>query len=396
MRRRYTDWEIDAGILLSRADRGRRGHACAAGDVPGCRRDQSEPIARGDGMHGAVAAITMRTKLPLVRCHWLALGVSVLAACSTEPPLGTQTSAVINGDLATDDPAVVALMDGDYFFCTGTVVSPHVVLTAAHCLEGGPPPDGIFFGIDSNDPGSGQILPVASVKGHEDYDGNTGDIAVVELGAAAPAAAVRRNTTALSAAMAGDDVRVVGFGLSVDNENSNEAGVKLTGLTTFDSLEEDYMLVTPQGNQSGCYGDSGGPNFMTIGGQEVLAGVTSFGTEDSCLAGYGGNTDVERYNEWIDAFILSVGDSVDPGPTCVGDGVCEADCAADPDCEDPDPGDDDGGDDTAGGDDDGDGGDDDGGQSAGGGCSAGAGGDGGFGLVLLGLVGMLARRRYKA
>ena len=63
----------------------------------------------------------------------------------------------------------------------------------------------------------------------------------------------------------------------------------------FDSLEDDYMLVRPKNQQSGCYGDSGGPNYMTIGGTEVVAGVTSFGTEDSCLAGFGGNTDVGEH-----------------------------------------------------------------------------------------------------
>lgn len=314
----------------------------------------------------------------------IALGVSLLAsACSTELPTGRQTSAVINGDLDNGDPAVVALMDGQYFFCSGTVVSPHVVLTAAHCLEGGPPPDGIFFGTDSNNPGSGTIIPVQSALGHPQY-GQDHDIAVVELMSAAPVAPAKRNTTPLGPSMVGQDVRVVGYGLSVDDENSNEAGVKRTGTVRLDSFEADYMMVTPQGGQSGCFGDSGGPNFMTIGGQEVIAGVTSFGTENSCLAGLGGNTDVQKYNDWVDDFIASVGDST-TGPTCGSDGVCEAGCASDPDCTDPGPGDDDaGGDDT---------GDDQGGAGSGG-CSAGGGGA--SALVALGLLGLCARRRRRA
>jgi uncharacterized protein (TIGR03382 family) len=320
----------------------------------------------------------------------LAIGISLVAAgCSTELPVGERQSAVINGDLDNGDPAVVALMDGGSFFCTGTVISPRVVLTAAHCLEGGPPPDGIFFGTDSNNPGSGDIIAVKQARGHEQYDGQTADIAVIEMMQPTSVTPLPRNTTPLSQSMAGQDVRVVGFGLSVDNENSNEAGVKLTGTVTFDSIEADYMMVQPQGGQSGCYGDSGGPNFMTLGGQEVIAGVTSFGTENSCLAGLGGNTDVQKYKGWIDAFVTDVeGELVEP-PVCQDDGVCEAGCTADPDCEGTEPG----------GDDDGGDGDDDGGSHGGagtGGCSAGGTGGAG-GMLLVGLaLGLAATRRRHA
>jgi len=320
-----------------------------------------------------------------MRVSTFAIGFTLLAmGCSTELPEGRHESSVINGDPDPGDPAVVALMDGNFFFCSGTVISPHVVLTAAHCLEGGPPPNGIFFGTDSNNPGSGTIIPVKSAKGHELYDGNTHDVAVVELMTAATVTPAIRNTTALTAGMAGQDVRVVGFGLSVDNENSNQAGVKLTGTVTFDSLDADYMMVTPKGSQSGCYGDSGGPNFMQIGGHEVLAGVTSFGTENSCLAGQGGNTDVQKYNDWVDAFVASVEGGV-VGGTCDADGTCVAGCSSpDPDCPvdpGPGPGDDDGS------------GDDDGGAGVGsGGCSTTGGGGQGL-LLIAGVLGILVRRR---
>lgn len=312
----------------------------------------------------------------------------LVTSCMVEQPhQGRHESAVINGDLDNDDPAVVALMDGNYFFCSGSVVSPHVILTAAHCLEGGPPPSGIFFGTDSNNPSTGVVIDVASAMAHPEYNGNDHDLGVVELADAAPAAPIVRNTTALSNGLAGQDVRVVGFGLSVDDETSNEAGVKLTGLTTFDSIESDYMLATAKDGQSGCYGDSGGPNFMMIGGQEVQAGITSFGTENSCLAGYSGNTDVQKYNDWIDAFITSV-EGTAPGPSCnSGDGCLEGCATPDPDCgvdpgPGPGPGPDPGDDDT---------GDDDSGHASSGGCNAG--GDAAGWLLIAGILAIATRTR---
>jgi MYXO-CTERM domain-containing protein len=292
-------------------------------------------------------------------------------------PLARSRHGVINGD-PSDEPAVVALMDGDYFFCSGTVISPRVVLTAAHCLEGSPP-TGVYFGEDANDPSTGTVIGVGQTLVHPDYP-QRGDIGVLELAEATQVPPSELNRTPLSASLAGQDVRVVGFGVSVDGGDT--AGVKLTGLTTFDSVEEDYMLVRPKGDQSGCYGDSGGPNYMTIGGGEVLAGVTSFGTEDSCLAGFGGNTDVEQYAAWVDDFVAMI-EGTPPAPSCQADGQCVADCATpDPDCPvdpGPDPDGDDDDDDT-----DGDG-------TSSGGCSAG-GGQGA--LLAIGLLAFVRRRRF--
>ena len=65
----------------------------------------------------------------------------------------------------------------------------------------------------------------------------------------------------------------------------------------------DGSLVLSNDARTGgtCFGDSGGPNF--IGSSTDIAGVTSFGNNDTC-AGTGGVYRVDRVDdlEWLNTF----------------------------------------------------------------------------------------------
>jgi len=80
----------------------------------------------------------------------------------------------------------------------------------------------------------------------------------------------------------GQPVRVVGYG---DRDNTgNVFGTKFqvsTALIGFDSNSIDVG----NGNRDSCYGDSGGPNFMTIGDAEKIVAVVSRGKTVLCGEG---------------------------------------------------------------------------------------------------------------
>src|SRR5581483_8943927 len=70
------------------------------------------------------------------RALWV---TGLLLACgpATVAEVSSSTSAILGAPADTGDPAVVAVLattPSNFFLCSGTVVAPHVVLTAAHCL----------------------------------------------------------------------------------------------------------------------------------------------------------------------------------------------------------------------------------------------------------------------
>jgi V8-like Glu-specific endopeptidase len=246
-----------------------------------------------------------------------ALGLAAIG-CAPNSPVGVEHAPIIGGTDDTADPSVVLVEIGGSTggsLCTGEVVSPHVVITAAHCVSPGTvgAASWMIFSGQSIFFGGGSLYPATEGHAHPMFnDANPGegyDIGVVIMKDALPLAPLPMNRTALDVTNVGQAVRFVGYGLA-STADQTSAGVKRTTNSTLDDIVGN-LLEFNDASHGTCEGDSGGPAFMKLDGtNEVIVGVTSFGTHTDCSPP-GFDTAVDAYAaSFVDPFILQF----DPPP----------------------------------------------------------------------------------
>jgi secreted trypsin-like serine protease len=223
---------------------------------------------------------------------------TLLAGCAADVPASESASveqAITNGSTDSGDPAVVSIIDAtDLIDCTGTLIGPRLVLTAAHCLEGGALHE-VRFGASAISPTFS--VAVSEQQEHPMFDPSTlaHDVGVVWL-----ASAVKDITPALVAGQSdlpsvGESVQVVGFGRTgpLIGDEPDDSHDKVIGTARVESIDATRVELAPDPSQP-CSGDSGGPVLARRPEGTVIMAVTSSGNIDCDEGAHAARIDVVR------------------------------------------------------------------------------------------------------
>jgi hypothetical protein len=242
----------------------------------------------------------------------IALTLSVLASALVFSP---RTAAITygfvdsNNTFANTGAFIVKSPDGEIFpICSGTMITSNVFLTASHCtlfFTQDLAPEGYvaYVSLDGSIPfgpltsKSTQLLPVAHVVTNPNYNpaqSDSGDIAVLVLDrnvrgvtpATLPACGLLDRLAAQNGLKSaiftpvgyGVQNRVVGGGVPFFQDLNPIP--RMFAFSGFNSLNGGYLRLSQNqstGNSGTCFGDSGGPNFLTVNGQRILVAITITG-----------------------------------------------------------------------------------------------------------------------
>ena len=215
--------------------------------------------------------------------------LAVVAACALTAvsPAAAITNGTADGNRHPNVGGLVSptqYSDGTWLYCSGTLISPTVFLTAAHCAENGErvgvtfdtayqAGDKVYFGTFHADP----LYNKSQSDPH--------DIAVVVLDKAVRGITPAKLPTANSLSNLSGSQKFTSVGYGAYEVTNGPGGhqylyndVRGVATGTLNSTNQSWLRISMNpstGNGGTCYGDSGGPNFL--GTTQIIAAITITG-----------------------------------------------------------------------------------------------------------------------
>ena len=227
------------------------------------------------------------------------LGLVALAAVALIALPAAPASAITNG--APDGnghPEVGALIadtvfsDGTWAYCSGTLIAPTVVVTAAHCGDPGQTSARVSFSSHYQDGDTVYVGRYVPDPRYRHVQSDPFDLAVVILDTPVTGVAPARLPTAGLLDRLKDDgslktatFTAVGYGslLPVNGPGGKTytyTDTRNVAQGSLNSLTSAWLRLSQNastGNGGTCYGDSGGPNFLGGRESELLVANTITG-----------------------------------------------------------------------------------------------------------------------
>lgn len=225
------------------------------------------------------------------------------------------TSYALVGGAKIDNDAlsrsVLTIVGSRGNFCSGTLIAPTLVLSAAHCVTPGASYKIVRYDGDRQP----QLIAVKRVAAHPQFNAQgirahraSADIALLQLNEPLPGKTSLPLGVPTEPFEAGQSYSIAGVGVAARGDGKSGGTVRSADLvSTSHPGRLQIRLLDPatkneRAGLGACTGDSGGPVLQQQNGRSIVIGVISWSTAAKNGAGCGGLTGVTpltRYRDWI-------------------------------------------------------------------------------------------------